>query len=84
VIERAESSARWRWITIAFLLGAVLTHIAFIYEPESFLIGDCPYYAQTAISLILDHNPTDVRPHRGTSARRWLPPLPRTYGAAAP
>jgi len=41
---------------VAFLLGAVLTHISLIYQPYSFLIGDCPYYAETAISLILDHD----------------------------
>ena len=43
-------------MVVAFLLGAVLTHIFFIYQPYSFLIGDCPYYAETAISLILDHD----------------------------
>ena len=56
MIERGGASAPWRWITLAFLLGAVLTHIAFLYEPYTFLIGDCPYYAQTAISIILDHD----------------------------
>lgn len=49
---------RWWWwsVVLAFVLGAALAHIAFVYEPYSFLIGDCPYYAQTAISLLTDHD----------------------------
>lgn len=30
--------------------------IASLYEPYTFLIGDCPYYSQAAISLLVDHD----------------------------
>jgi hypothetical protein len=52
----ARSRAWWWGMIVAFLLGAVLSHVALIYQPYSFLIGDCPYYAETAISIILDHD----------------------------
>jgi len=53
---RAGSKGFWLGVVLAFLLGAVLAHMAFVYKPYTFLIGDCPYYAQTAISLVLDHD----------------------------
>jgi len=53
-------STRWRERAAAWVLvgGAILAaagvHVARIYEPYTFLIGDCPYYAQTALSILLD------------------------------
>lgn len=43
------------WCAIAGILLAVVgVRLALVYEPYTFLIGDCPYYAQAAISLALD------------------------------
>jgi len=41
-------------ITLGILLAACLFHTWIVYEPEGYLIGDSPYYAQTAISLAVD------------------------------
>jgi hypothetical protein len=46
----------WLGLTLALLLVICLVHIRLIYEPGGFLIGDCPYYAETAISLSVDHD----------------------------
>ncbi len=43
-------------LTLAVLLAICLIHIGLVYQPTGFLIGDCPYYAQTAISLVVDHD----------------------------
>ena len=43
-------------LTLGLLLGVSLVYIGAVYEPAGFLIGDCPYYAQTAISMALDHD----------------------------
>lgn len=36
------------------ILAAVLIRISILYEPYTFLIGDCPYYTQAAISILGD------------------------------
>jgi len=43
------------WALVAGLtLGVASIHVYRLYEPYTFLIGDCPYYAQTALSILLD------------------------------
>jgi hypothetical protein len=45
------------WVAVAVTLLAVVSfRIAILYEPYTFLIGDCSYYTQAAISLITDHD----------------------------
>ena len=54
--KRAPS--RKAWLTtalVATLCGAVYATVAVrSYEPHTFLFGDCPYYAATAVSVIAD------------------------------
>ena len=43
------------WAVVAGVILAVVgARLAFLYEPYTFLIGDCPYYAETAISILTD------------------------------
>ncbi len=43
------------WAVVAgLILAVVFARLSVLYEPYTFLIGDCPYYAQTAISLVVD------------------------------
>ncbi len=51
--RRRERYVAWGAIA-AILLAVSGARIAFLYEPYTFLIGDCPYYAQAAISLLVD------------------------------
>ncbi|HZE88698.1 MAG TPA: glycosyltransferase 87 family protein [Verrucomicrobiae bacterium] len=48
----------------AVLLAAAVAHVGLVYEPYTFLIGDCPYYAETAISLAVDRD-LDLRNQLG-------------------
>jgi len=52
VLDRKRAVA-WGAVT-GILLAVVLVRVTFLYEPYTFLIGDCPYYAQAAISLLTD------------------------------
>src|SRR5438105_2575357 len=45
----------WGLIAIV-LLAAAGIDIARLYRPHTFLIGDCQYYAATAISLLMDRD----------------------------
>ena len=47
--------AAWGIVAGVLLLVAG-AEIAALYQPYTFLIGDCPYYAQTAISILVDHD----------------------------
>src|SRR5262249_27750854 len=48
---------RFAWGLIAIVLLAVATvDIARLYRPHTFLIGDCQYYAATAISILIDRD----------------------------
>lgn len=43
------------WALVGGVILAIAGfHVRRIYEPYTFLIGDCPYYAQTALSILLD------------------------------
>jgi 4-amino-4-deoxy-L-arabinose transferase-like glycosyltransferase len=43
------------WVIVALALFAVvLIRLSVLYEPYTFLIGDCPYYTQAAISMVVD------------------------------
>lgn len=53
------------WVIVASgLLVVVLLRISVLYEPYTFLIGDCPYYTQAAISLVVDQD-VDLRNQLG-------------------
>ena len=54
---------------VAALLAVILIRITFLYEPYTFLIGDCPYYTQTAVSLLTDGD-LDLRNQLGGGLAR--------------
>jgi hypothetical protein len=45
-----------RGVVIVVLLAVVAVRISRLYQPYTFLIGDCPYYAATATSILADHD----------------------------
>ncbi len=74
-----------RAVVVGTLLAVVTIRISLLYEPYTFLIGDCPYYAQTAISVLFDgdldlHNQLGGRPHSRQMALgargEWYPKHP--------
>ena len=50
---RMRGKAAWG-VIIAVLALVMGIRIARVYEPYTFLIGDCPYYTQAAISILTD------------------------------
>ncbi|MBI3448690.1 MAG: DUF2029 domain-containing protein [Acidobacteria bacterium] len=64
VTSDARRSLLWGAAAGTVLLIAVVTHVVLVYEPYTFLIGDCPYYAETAISLAVDRD-LDLRNQLG-------------------
>jgi hypothetical protein len=55
-----SGGAENRILPRAFVAGALLAFALFdvhrLYRPYTFLIGDCPYYAATAVSIFTDHD----------------------------
>ncbi len=43
-------------VLAALVLAIVTARVAYQYHPLTYLVGDCPYYAATAVSLIEDHD----------------------------
>src|SRR5690348_11477607 len=57
---RVSSGTRDRALGWGLVAGVLLVVAAIdvhrLYQPYTFLIGDCPYYAATAVSLLTDHD----------------------------
>jgi hypothetical protein len=56
-------------IVAGAILAVVLMRLSILYEPYTFLIGDCPYYTQAAISLLTDLD-LDLRNQLGGGLER--------------
>ena len=76
ILERVSPRVRDRavaWsLIVVVLLAVVGPRLYFLYKPYTFLIGDCPYYAATAISILRDHD-LDLRNQLdgGPEAHAW-------------
>ena len=51
-----RTAAVGRFLVIGVLIAVIAVRLSRLYEPYTFLIGDCPYYAATAISVLSDHD----------------------------
>jgi len=54
-VKREIKERALAWTVVAgLILGVSGLHVTWRYKPYTFLIGDCPYYAQTALSVLFD------------------------------
>src|SRR5260221_4662591 len=52
--RRSDRVAATTLFTLVFLIFGA--RACFLYRPLTYLVGDCPYYAATAVSILQDHD----------------------------